>query len=232
MFISRPAGIFRAKPFLLTLSLILCLCPSAQALDAGMVISRLEAAFAKVDDYQTEVEVKSFGSDGSTAIERFLYTFKKPKWIRLDMKTPHAGMVLIYPDREGKVLVRLSRTSRLPPLHLSLDSHFLRNSAGQRLDQTDMGQLIGKIRSSLTDQRKGPAEITEGRERLLIRVLAEDHFRPGITTLYGFHVDERLWLPARVDEATPTGSPERSVAFWHLRINTGITDAFFRMEGQ
>jgi len=200
----------------------------AGAIDAATIIDRMDAAYAKVEDYQAHVEVRSFGSDGSVKIERFLYSFKKPKWIRLDMETPHPGMVLVYPDERGKVSVRPSGIMHFLTLHLSPGSHLLKVSAGQRLDQTDMGQLIAKISHSLTDERQGPANIIEEGGALVIRVLALDHFRPGITTLYEFRIDEGFWLPVTVEEATPAGHPERVVTFQDLRINTGITQAFFQ----
>jgi outer membrane lipoprotein-sorting protein len=190
------------------------------------VIGRTEAAWARVEDYQTRVEVKNFAPDGSVKVERFLYRFKKPGWIRLDMETPHPGMVLIYPDENGKVIVRPGM--HFPVLHLAPDSRLLKVASGQRLDQTDMGQLIAKISHSLTDQGRGPATLTEEEGYLLIRVLAANHFRPAVTTLYGFRIDVGSWLPVGVEEMSPGGKPERTVTFRDLRINPGITQALFR----
>ncbi len=199
------------------------------AADVGTIITRMEAAYAKVEDYQAHVEVKNFGSDGSVKVERFLYSFKKPKWIRLDMETPHPGMVLIYPDEKGKVFVRPGGWMHFSVFHLSPDNRLLKVSSEQRLDQTDMGQLITKISHSVTDEGQGPVSTTEEGGNILIRVLAADHFRPGVTTLYRFRVDESSWLPVEVEEATPAGVLERTVTFHMLRINTGITQAFFGM---
>lgn len=220
--------LFGAVTTAIVLFLIFFTCAPAAAIDAFAVVSRVEAAYKNVTDYQTQVEVKSFKSNGSVKVERFLYRFRKPKRIRLDMETPHAGMVLIYPDENGKVLVRLSPATIFPALHLALDNRLLRNSAGQRLDQTDLGALIEKMSRSLTDQERGPAKVIEEQGMVSIRVLAEDHFLPGVTTLYGFSIDERLWLPVLVEEATPEGNPKRTVTFRDLRTNTGITRALFQ----
>jgi outer membrane lipoprotein-sorting protein len=208
---------------------IVCRPAPAGAADVGTIINRMEAAYAKVEDYQAHVEVKNFRSDGSVKVERFLYSFKKPKWIRLDMETPHPGMVLIYPDEKGKVFVRPGGKIHFPTLHLSPDSRLLKASSGQRLDQTEMGQLITKIAHSVTDEEKGPVDIIEEGGDFLIRVLAVDHFRPGVTTLYGFRIDKDFWLPVEVEEATPAGVLGRTVTFHMLRINTGMTLAFFDM---
>ena len=94
-----------------------------------------------------------------------------------------------------------------------------------------MGQLITNMSHSLTGQRKGPVSVAETRGEMVIRVLAADHFRPGVTTLYGFRIDERFWLPVAVEEATPAGRVKRVVTFRDLLINTGITQAFFGKSG-
>jgi len=224
---SPSASVFKPGRLLLIFCVILGPSLRTEAMDGAAIIGQMEGAYAKVDDYQARVEVKTFESNGSVKVERFLYTFKKPRSIRLDMETPHPGMVLIFPDEKGKVYVRFGGKFPLPALHLSLSSRLLRVSSGQRLDQTDLGQLIANIAHSLTDQEQGPVSIIEEGQGLFIRVLAADHFRPHITTLYEFKIDEALWLPVAIEESTPAGSPERSVVFKGLRINTGITRAFF-----
>jgi len=73
--------------------------------DVETVLKKMEAAYDEVKDYQTEVEVKIYKKDGSFKTERSLYTFKKPKWIHLDFVSSHPRMILVYPDRNGKVLM-------------------------------------------------------------------------------------------------------------------------------
>jgi hypothetical protein len=62
-------------------------------------------------------------------------------------------------------------------------------------------------------------------------VLAEDHFLAGVSTLYRFYVDEKLWLPVEVQEFTPDGVLKREVFFRGLRTSISISDAFFRIGG-
>jgi len=195
------------------------------------LLRKMETAYAQVNDYRTKVEVRTYKRDGSYETEKFLYTFKKPKWIRLDFESPHAGMILVYPDKNGKVAVQPSGLAHLLKFHLAPDSRLLKGSSGQRIDQTDLGLLIRNISHSLTDQSRGPAELAEENGYVRVRVLAADHFREDVVTLYQFFIDEKLWLPAAVEEFTPDGRLERSITFGDLSINNATPDSFFQLDG-
>jgi outer membrane lipoprotein-sorting protein len=200
--------------------------------DAESLLKKVQTVYAGVNDYRTNVEVKTFRSDGSSGTEKFLYTFKKPKYIRIDLETPHAGMILVYPDNNGRVAVQPSGLAHLFKLHLAPESSLLGGSSGQRIDQTDIGLLIRNISHSLTDQLRGPAEIDDEHEYVRVRVLAVDHFRENLTTLYQFFIDKKLWLPAIVEEFTPDGHARRSIAFREMTVNNGFPDSLFRLDAE
>ena len=103
--------------------------------------------------------------------------------------------------------------------------------SGQQIDQTDFGLLIRKIGHSLADQRRGPAEVTEKDGTVEIQVLADNHFRKGILTIYRFSIDEELWLPVKVEESDSAGRLERTMIFRNLRTNIGISESLFRLAG-
>ncbi len=213
-----------------TLQFMTSLLPSSvygkNSVDPETILKKMEGAYSAVNDYQANMETTTYQESGSSQTKKFLYTFKKPKRIRLDFESPDKGMILVYPDKNGKVAVHRHFT-----FHLSPDSSFLRVSPGQRIDQTDLGLLITNIRHSLTDQRRGPVKISEEDGNIEIRVLAEDHFRKGVTTQYRFTIDERLWLPVKVEEFTSGGGLERSILFRNLRTNIGVPDSFFELNG-
>jgi len=199
------------------------------AFDGEPIVKKMEAAFERLKDYQTNVEVRTYGSDGSFQTEKFLYTFKKPKRIRLDLQSPHSGMILIYPGKKGKVTVQPSGLPHLFALNLGPDNRLLVQSSGQQIDQTDVGLLIENITHSLTDQRRGPVDITEEGGSVRIRVPAANHFRGDMVTLYRFFIDDTLWLPVRVEESTSDGHLERSITFGNLKIDVGVQDTFFQL---
>jgi len=196
--------------------------------DVETVLKKMEAAYEEVKDYQTEVEVTIYNKDGSFKTEKSLYTFKKPKWIRLDLVSSHPRMILVYPDRNGKVLMRLPGLLPVLTFHLMLDDPLLETPSGQRIDQTDLGLLIKNIRHSLTDQRRGPVSISEDKDTIQIQVLANDHFREGVETTYQFLIGKELWLPVEVARSTPIGLQEGRIIFRNLRININVPDSLFQ----
>ncbi len=195
------------------------------------LLNKMESAYVGIEDYQTRLEIKARGRDGSLKTKKVLYTFKKPEWIRLDFESPHPGMVLVYPDRNGKAVVRPSGWARFLKLRLAPDSFLLKVSSGQRIDQTDLGLLIKNISQSLTNRHHGQVEAEEKAGHIRLRVLADNHFRKGIVTRYQFLIDGRLWLPVEVEESTPDGILERLVVFRSLRVNIGVPDSFFQLNG-
>jgi outer membrane lipoprotein-sorting protein len=196
--------------------------------DVETVLKKMEAAYEEVKDYQADVEVKIYKKDGTFKTERSLYTFKKPKSIRLDFVSSHPRMILVYPDRNGKVLMRLPGLLPIFTFHLMLDDPLLETPSGQRIDQTDLGLLTKNIRHSLTDQRRGPVSISEDKDTLQIQVLANDHFREGVETAYRFLISKEKWLPAEVGRSTPMGVQEGRIIFRNLRININVPDSLFQ----
>jgi outer membrane lipoprotein-sorting protein len=199
--------------------------------DLRRLIEKMESAYAEVEDYQTDVHLESRSTDGRYHTETFLYTFQKPDRIRIDFESPHSGLVLVYPERNGKVVVRPLQWAPFFKLHLDPDNSILKTPSGQPIDRTDLGLLIKNIGHSLTDQRRGPVSIQEEGDLIQVSVLAEDHFRKGVLTLYRFLIDRTLWLPTGVHESTRDGVLERAIAFRHLRINIHLPSGFFRLDG-
>ncbi len=195
--------------------------------ETELLCRRMDEAWARVSDYQTDVEIKTFRGGESYEKRKIRYTFKKPKWTRIDFESPHPGMILFYPDREGKAVLR-----RFFDFHLDPGSFLLRDPSGQRIDQTDLGLLIKNIRRSLADLVKGPVEAREDDDVIHLRVLSEDHFQRGILTRYEFIILKGIWLPVQVEESTPEGELKRTIEFRNLRTNLGFPDSFFQAGGE
>jgi len=215
---------------LITSNLWAGLSPSKEEQIKG-IIANMESAYALVEGYRTETEVNVYRTGRPVETQRFLYTFKKPDHMRIDMEDPHSGMLLVFPDKDGKVLVKPGGKSGFLKFHLSPDSMFLRNSAGQRIDHTDLGLLIQNIVHSLTDRRRGEIRISGQDDRIVMEVLAEDHFLSGVRTLYQFSIDKTRWLPVAVKEFTADRILKRKVDFRNLTTSVDIPDNFFRIDG-
>jgi outer membrane lipoprotein-sorting protein len=221
---------FRLLPVVLLFGAAISYGSEEASQETWTILKRMEDAYALVKDYRAKMEVRTYRENGSFETDRFVYTFKKPKSIRLDFETPHPGMVLIYPDKDGKAVIRPSGLAHFLKLHLAPDNPLLRVSAGQSVDKTDLGLLIENIRHSLTDQSRGRPEVSTENGYIRIHVLALNHFRPLTITLYDFFVDETLWLPTKVVESDPHGRLERTVTFESLRVNAGVSDDAFRLD--
>ncbi|HKK02192.1 MAG TPA: hypothetical protein VJ955_08495, partial [Desulfuromonadales bacterium] len=189
------------------LALLVCLVPAPSARAAGNrleeIVSRMKSAYARVNVYRVDTEVTTYRDGRVAERRRFIYTFEKPNRLRIDMESPHRGMILLYPDAHGKVLVRLGGWVSFVHFQLSPDSRLLANAAGQRIDQTDFGLLIRNIARSLTDPRRGPPVLTTEDGKWILEVVAEDHFRKGVLTRYRFTIDRATDLPVEIQESTP-----------------------------
>jgi outer membrane lipoprotein-sorting protein len=200
--------------------------------DIASLLSRIEAAYHAVADYQMNVEVRNYRPDAEYETKKFLYTFtKKPKQIRIDFAQPDAGMVIVYPDKDGKAVIQPFKWAKFIQLHLSPNSSLLMDASGQPIDQTDLGTLIRNMSRSLTAERRGKVEIDVKDKQVEVEVLADDHFRKGVMTRYLFKIDKSSWLPAGVEEWAPDDTHRRSIYFRNLRINIDIPEGVFNLIG-
>jgi len=200
--------------------------------DIESLLNRIQKAYSAVENYQVNVTVEAYRSYPNFDTKKFLYTFKKkPKQLRVDFDQPHPGAVIVYPDKDGEAIIQPFRWAPFIKLRLSPDSSLLKDLSGQTIDQTDFGTLIRNMSRSLTEERRGKTEIIAKEDRIEIRVLADDHFRKGVTTRYLFVIDPKSWLPAGVEERAADNTPRRSIFFRNLRINIDIPAGFFNLNG-
>jgi outer membrane lipoprotein-sorting protein len=192
------------------------------------IIRKMNQSYVEVTDYQTNVLVRRHEGDGPVSEWRFTYTFKKPGMIRMDFQSSPKGMVMVYSEDIGKVVVQPFPWAPLVKLRLSPDSSLIAGPSGQRIDQTSMGQLIENIGKSLTTGNRDEPVIGDSEDMIDICVLAENHFHPDRLSRYEFCIDKTRWLPVAVSERTPEGMLEREVRFQDLRTNIGIADSFFK----
>lgn len=197
---------------------------------ASGLVEQMRASYAEVKDYRADVVIRRRGVDGAEKIERLTYSFKKPDRIRVDFQSPHKGLVMVHPNEEGKAVVRPFPWAPFLKLRLAPEFSLTVGSAGQRIDQTDMGFLIESIDRSLSARSRGAPVIEESDEAVIIRVLAEDLFRRDRITRYGFRIDKDRWLPVAVAEYAPDGGFRRELRFLELRTNLGISDGYFSLE--
>ena len=138
---------------------------------------------------------------------------RNPGRFALTFRSPQPGTILIFPDEEGKVLVRPWGLALHGSSSRSGQSACFQTPSGQRVDQTDFGLLIRNIGRSMDGGRRGPLQILDEDQYVRIRVLAENHFREGKVTRYQFTIDKNTYLPAEIEEWTLDGVLERKISF-------------------
>lgn len=200
----------------------------ADSQNLRQILNRVENSYAGIVAYRCLVRVNlyEYGKPGATKV--FWYSFRKPDHIRLDFKAPRTGMIVIFPDSEGKVAVHPSGIFSFLQFHLAEDNPLLRVSPGQAVTQTSLGLLIKNMGASIGKDSRGPPEIvSEDRDSVVFQILAEDHFQPELLTRYRFRIDKRLWLPDMVEESTSEGIQKRKIRFEELRTDISMPEDFF-----
>jgi len=198
--------------------------------DVDLLVARMQAAYAGVEDYRTQVTstVREAGQEPEET--RFLYRFRRPNRIRIDFSSPHPGTTLVYPTTAGKVRIRPGGLFRFLRISLDPGSASLEVAPGQRIDQTDLGFLVRNITRSLTDSGSTEISLRYAPEAVVASVVAENHFQAGVRTRYEFWVNRRLWLPVRLRETVPEREWEREVSFEDLETNLGLPESLFHLE--
>lgn len=216
-----------------TLCILSVVCTSAHAwspADSEALLTRMEAAYEEVQDYQTRLVITGFGKDDAfRSRQELIYRFKKPNKIRIDFISPHHGMTILYPASEGKVLLKPAGWASVFSFQLNSRHSLLEISPGQHIDRTDYGVLITNIRHSLTDMFLGELEVQVLPARTIVRVLSDNPFKRGNPTRYIFAIDDELSLPVHVTEMDPDGALRRTVDYRDLKINSGLTEAVFHL---
>lgn len=186
-------------------------------------LTQAEARFAALHSYQVTLR----SSDAAGEQEVIHYYFRKPGWVRMDFERPHHGAVLVYAPDTRRVRLWPFGLGRWPALDLAPDSPLLRNPHGHRVDRSDVGMLLAKMRA--LRERGGALPLGDA-------VLAG---RPAtgleITGAAGAAAEHRyrVWLardtdfPLRVDSFGADGGLIESVDMSDARIDVAFPDGFF-----
>lgn len=145
------------------------------------------ACYRKVQSYR--VTIRAVHAD---AEEHLRYFYQKPGFVRMEFIRPHAGAVLVYDPSTQRVRLWPAGAGRFPELNLSPANPLIQSSRHQRIDQSDVGVLLGHMQMLSQGGRLGPADeqALAGRQVVHLRVTGTNHF-----TVAGVHSHE-LWLDA------------------------------------
>jgi outer membrane lipoprotein-sorting protein len=142
---------------------------------------------SKVESYR--VTIRSVHAD---AQEHLRYFFQKPGFVRMEFIHPHAGAVLVYNPTTRRVRLWPFGAGRFPELNLSPTNPLIQSSRQQRVDQSDVGVLLGHMQVLAQGGSLGPVDeqALAGRPVLHLHVTGADDW-----TVAGVHSYE-VWLDA------------------------------------
>lgn len=164
----------------------LMLAAALSGANPGLLTDAIER-YSKVESYR--VTIRSVHAD---AEEHLRYFFQKPGFVRMEFIRPHAGAVLVYSPLTRRVRLWPFGAGRFPELNLSPSNPLIQSSRNQRVDQSDVGVLLGNVQRLAQDGSLGPADeqALAGRQVLHLSVTGT-----GDLTVAGVHRYE-LWLDA------------------------------------
>lgn len=184
-----------------------------------------EARFGALHSYR--VTLRSTDAAGRQDVIR--YAYRKPGWVRMDFEQPHHGAVLVYAPDTRRVRLWPFGLGHWPVLDLAPDHPLLRSPHGHRVDQSDVGVLLGQMRALGAQgsvQRLEDADLA-GRPAASLEITGP----PGDTAA-GVH-RYRVWLardtgfPLRVDSFAAGGGLIESVDLGDAQIDAPLPERFF-----
>ncbi len=190
------------------------------------VVTKMEAAFEKVNDYTCEVEQTFYRGGIEEQRYLFKYFFKKEKRIRVDFYSPYPTLSFIY-DGGLEVTALPFRSFGLLKFRFSVDNPKIQTLAGQKINQTDMGYFIEFLSENLKKVAQRDADFEEDRDQVRFWFQALDYVRGKDVERYRISISRENWLPLRIERRTLGGELIELSLIRNYAINTHLEDKLF-----
>jgi len=191
----------------------------------GDIIGRAVEEYRSVESYH--VTLRSHSDAAPEVIE---YYYKRPGYVRMEFIQPHRGAALVYDPFNKEVTLRPFGFLKPFVLRLSPGNRLIRSSKGHRVDESDIGFLLGfvqELESDGTVEVVGEEEVN-GREALHLTVKGNAGVVVGSgINGYSLWLDSKLRLPIKAISFDSAGEVIEEVLMDDLEINIGLTDEFF-----
>lgn len=180
--------------------------------------------YQKIASYQMQIRTTS---DKQTSV--FLYFFKKPGYVRVELQKPFKGAVLIYdPVKKQARLWPFGRQS-LPALTLSPDNRLIKSPSGQRIDQSDVGTLF---QNTKTLQGHGKTDLLGvarlgGKDTVHLTVEGDNGFSVASVHRYQLWLDPATGFPVKVSSYNTAGQLLETVEMEAIELNPDFPNDFF-----
>ncbi|PMR76553.1 LolA family protein [Billgrantia endophytica] len=195
---------------------------------AGPASDPVSAALEHVENLHSyQLTLHGQGGRGEEVIR---YTYQKPGYIRMDLVTPHKGVVLIYrPDTRKVQLWPFGSPGRRSGLTLSPNNRMVRSAQGHRADQSDVGTLLRNIQALQRHGKThllGEAELaTHPAQHLMVEgdpgeILAD-------IVRYELWLDSERQFPLKVVSYNRRGEQLEAVRLEEISINPELPENLF-----
>jgi outer membrane lipoprotein-sorting protein len=200
---------------------------AATPLSAKMIVANLDAAFSKINDYSCLADAHYRKGDQREDKLYRIY-FKKPLLVRAEvLKGDDEGGAAVL-TKDGNVKGHRGGFLAWITLTLDLDNPLVKTIRGHRMDQSNFGYMIGKMKAAVASEEiktSGMAFIGSS-ETYGLEVNYKTP-KDGLTKELVF-VDPSTWLVKKV--LGYEGSVEViNVAYSDVIVNQGLNDRLFEM---
>ena len=180
-------------------------------------IAQAQERFDALANY--EVTVRSTPRAGDTVEARYRYL--KPGFIRMDFVCPHAGAVLAYSPETGKVTLWPFGLHRFPELDFAPENPLIQGPNAHRIDQSDIGTLLGHVREL---QRHGDTQVAAeeelgARRAVHLTVTGASGYQVAGVGQYRLWLDVEAALPIKVMSVDSQGELIETVVMDDLRVD-------------
>ena len=220
----------RSSVFFAALLLAALLIAPAMATDKlpepKEIISNLDAAFSKINDY-TCVARAHYRKGYAREDKVYKIYFKKPSLVRIEILEGDGGSVAVLTN-DGKVKAHSGGFLSWLVLNLDIESPLVKTIRGHTMDQSHFGYIIDRMKETLKLEKPKTAgrALVDGTETL---VMATDYMFPSdnVTKDMAF-VDPKKWLVKKL--LSYEGSTEVvNVTYSDIEENVGLSDKLFEL---
>lgn len=184
-----------------------------------------ETCFGALHSYRATLR----STDAAGRRDVIRYAYRKPGWVRMDFEQPHRGAVLVYAPDIRRVRLWPFGLGHWPALDLAPGHPLLRSPHGHRVDQSDVGVLLCRMRALREQGGARPLDSADlsGRSAAGLEITGP----PG-GGADGVH-RYRVWLardtgfPVRVDSFAAGGGLIESVDMGDVQIDAPLPERFF-----
>jgi outer membrane lipoprotein-sorting protein len=110
---------------------------------------------------------------------------------------------------------------------LSVDNPIVKTTAGQRIDQTDMGYFINFLFKNLRGIEQGESEFYEDQDQIRFLLWALDYITGKRREKYRIFISKKNWFPVRIERYSLEGLPIEITSITDYVFNAHLEERLF-----